>query len=97
VPDLNAGTASLAYAAINPVIGLGTFLAQEFLRKPLMEASTREFTISGGWADPHVVQVERKSDARVPDLNPPAAPLPGSAPAGLPSPGVAASDAMLTP
>jgi len=28
VPEINAGTASLAYAAINPAIGLGTFLAQ---------------------------------------------------------------------
>ena len=36
VPEINAGTASLAYAAINPAIGLGTFLAQNFLRKPLI-------------------------------------------------------------
>ena len=28
VPEINAGTASLAYAVINPAIGLGTFLAQ---------------------------------------------------------------------
>ena len=34
VPEINAGTASLAYAFINPAIGLGTFLAQYFLRKP---------------------------------------------------------------
>jgi uncharacterized protein YhdP len=27
VPEINAGTASLAYAFINPAIGLGTFLA----------------------------------------------------------------------
>ena len=36
VPEINAGTASLAYAVINPAIGLGTFLAQYFLRKPLI-------------------------------------------------------------
>ena len=28
VPEINAATASLAYAVINPAIGLGTFLAQ---------------------------------------------------------------------
>ncbi|MCU0773045.1 MAG: TIGR02099 family protein [Ideonella sp.] len=59
VPEINAGTASLAYATINPAIGLGTFLAQVFLRKPLAEAGTREFRISGSWADPKVERVER--------------------------------------
>jgi len=60
VPEINAGTAALAYAVINPAIGLGAFLAQTILRKPLMEASTREFHVSGPWADPKVEQVQRK-------------------------------------
>ncbi|HEY9065000.1 MAG TPA: YhdP family protein [Burkholderiaceae bacterium] len=60
VPEINAGTAALAYAVINPAIGLGAFLAQTILRKPLMEASTREFHVSGSWADPKVEQVHRK-------------------------------------
>ena len=59
VPEINAGTASLAYAVINPAVGLGTFLAQYFLRKPLMAASTREFHITGPWDDPKVERVER--------------------------------------
>ena len=59
VPEINAGTASLAYAVINPAIGLGTFLAQYFLRKPLMAASTREFRVTGPWDDPKVERVER--------------------------------------
>lgn len=61
VPEVNAGTASLAYAAINPVVGLGTFLAQWLMRKPLMEASTKEFQITGGWSSPQVVSVPHKS------------------------------------
>lgn len=60
VPEINAGTASLAYAAINPAVGLGTFLAQIFLRRPLTEAGTREFHVSGPWADPKVERIERK-------------------------------------
>jgi uncharacterized protein (TIGR02099 family) len=60
VPELNAGAASLAYAAINPVIGIGTFLAQLFLRNPIAEAGTREFHVVGSWADPKVEQVEHK-------------------------------------
>jgi uncharacterized protein (TIGR02099 family) len=59
VPEINAGTASLAYAAINPAIGLGTFIAQVLLRKAVVEASTREFTIKGSWADPQVEQVKK--------------------------------------
>ena len=57
VPEINAGTASLIATAINPAIGLGTFLAQFLLRQPLQKAATQEFRISGGWADP---QVEKK-------------------------------------
>ena len=60
VPEINAGTASLAYAAINPAVGLGTFLAQMFLRKPLTQAGTREFLVTGSWDDPKVERVQRK-------------------------------------
>jgi len=35
VPEINAGTASLVSAAINPAVGLGSFLAQFLLRQPL--------------------------------------------------------------
>src|SRR5450830_1666771 len=56
VPEVNAGTASLVATAINPAIGLGTFLAQLFLRKPLMEAATQEFHIDGTWTDPRIVR-----------------------------------------
>jgi uncharacterized protein YhdP len=68
VPEINAGTASLAYAAINPAVGLGTFLAQLLLRKPLMAAGTREFRVSGSWADPKVERIERALGAPLPDL-----------------------------
>jgi uncharacterized protein (TIGR02099 family) len=73
VPQLDAGTAALAYAAINPAIGLGAFVAQYFLRKPLMQASTREFRVMGSWADPKVERVERKIGEPVPDMEGPAA------------------------
>ena len=60
VPEINAGTASLAYAAINPAIGLGTFVAQWLLRRPLIAANTREFHVSGSWDDPKIDRIERK-------------------------------------
>jgi uncharacterized protein (TIGR02099 family) len=61
VPEINAGTASLVATAINPAIGLGTFLAQLILRRPLIEAATQEFHVVGSWADPQMQRVKRNS------------------------------------
>ncbi|MCP5263517.1 MAG: TIGR02099 family protein [Rhodoferax sp.] len=63
VPEINAGTASLIAAAINPAVGLGSFLAQFVLRKPLMEAATQEFHIDGSWVEPRIQRVGGKSSA----------------------------------
>jgi uncharacterized protein (TIGR02099 family) len=62
VPEINAGTASLIASVINPAIGIGTFLAQMFLRRPLTEAATQEFHIDGAWADPKITKVPRKTN-----------------------------------
>ncbi|MFC5519785.1 YhdP family protein [Polaromonas jejuensis] len=61
VPEINAGTASLIATVINPAIGLGSFLAQMFLRRPLMQAATQEFQIDGTWSDPKITKVSRKA------------------------------------
>jgi uncharacterized protein YhdP len=60
VPEINAGTASLIASVINPAVGISTFLAQLFFRKPLMEAATQEFHIDGSWTDPNISKIERK-------------------------------------
>lgn len=60
VPEINAGTASLVATVINPAIGLGSFLAQMFLRQPLMKAATQEFHVDGTWTDPRVTRVNRQ-------------------------------------
>ncbi len=59
VPEINAGTASLIASAINPAVGLGSFLAQFLLRQPLQSATTQEFHITGSWADPQVEKIQR--------------------------------------
>jgi uncharacterized protein YhdP len=64
VPEINAGTASLIATVINPAVGLGTFLAQMFLRRPLMEAATQEFHIDGTWADPKITRIDRRAQAQ---------------------------------
>jgi uncharacterized protein YhdP len=60
VPEINVAGASLIYSAINPVVGLTTFLANLLLRGPLVNANTQEFSIDGSWTDPHITKVERK-------------------------------------
>ncbi|WP_395822856.1 YhdP family protein [Collimonas sp.] len=71
LPEINAGTASVVALAINPVVGIGAFLAQLFLRDPLMKAFTFEYNINGAWNDPVVTRLERKSEApaATPDLS----------------------------
>ncbi len=60
VPEINAGTAALVATAINPAIGLGTFLAQMVLSRPLIAATTQEFQIDGTWADPKITKIPRR-------------------------------------
>jgi uncharacterized protein YhdP len=69
VPEINAGTASLIASVINPAIGLGTFLAQLILRRPLIESATQEFRIDGSWLDPKVTRVARRLEGAG-DTNP---------------------------
>jgi uncharacterized protein (TIGR02099 family) len=61
IPEVNLGTASLVALAINPVVGVGTFLAQLFLRNPLMKQLTFEYNIDGSWADPVVTKLAKHS------------------------------------
>ncbi len=79
VPEVSAGGASLAYAAINPAVALGAFLAQLILSRPVAAASTREFHITGTWDDPKVEKVDKVEPAA-----PAAAAKAGSAGASAP-------------
>ena len=69
VPEIDAGTAALATALINPAIGLGAFVAQLVLKQPLIQAATREFEITGRWENPEIVPV--KASAPVPAASSP--------------------------
>jgi uncharacterized protein (TIGR02099 family) len=62
VPEINAGTASLIAAWINPAVGLTTFLAQAILRRPAIAAATQEYHVTGSWAQPQVEKVDRQKE-----------------------------------
>lgn len=63
VPEIDAGTAALVATAINPAIGLGTFLAQLVLKRPLIQANTQEFHVGGSWDNPTVRKLDRPSQS----------------------------------
>ena len=83
VPEINAGTAALVATAINPAIGLGTFLAQMVLSKPLIAATTQQFRVDGSWVDPRVTRLPRAQQPEA-QATPPASGLPSILPS-LPS------------
>jgi uncharacterized protein (TIGR02099 family) len=59
IPEFNLGTGPLVYAlAVNPVIGLGSYLAQLFLRAPVMKALTYHMQVTGPWKSPNVVKLD---------------------------------------
>ena len=69
LPQLNAGGASVvAGLAINPVVGLTSYLAQRLLSSPLSKASIQEFNIDGSWSEPRVTRV---NGAATPAAGPP--------------------------
>jgi uncharacterized protein YhdP len=67
IPDYNLGAASAVYAlAVNPAIGVGTFLAQLFLREPIARALTMEYRVTGPWKAPVYTRLDKKGEAKAP-------------------------------
>jgi uncharacterized protein (TIGR02099 family) len=62
IPEFNLGTGPLVYAlAVNPVIGIGSFLAQLFLRAPVMKALTYHMQVTGPWKSPNVTKLDNQA------------------------------------
>ena len=66
IPEFNLGTGPLMYGlAVNPVIGLGSFLAQWVLRAPVMKALTYQMVVAGPWRAPVVTKLDEKPEVPV--------------------------------
>jgi len=64
IPEFNLGTGPLVYGlAVNPVIGLGSYLAQLFLRAPVMKALTYHMRVTGPWKSPTIVKIDNPPPA----------------------------------
>jgi uncharacterized protein YhdP len=75
VPKIDAGGASVVAAvAVNPLVGLGTFIAQRLLSRPLVKSNTQSFHIDGSWSEPRVTRLAAADSAS------PAAPTPATQP-----------------
>ena len=61
VPVLSASSAALAATAINPVLGLGTFVAQLVLSNSLAQALSIEYAVTGSWAAPQIRKIKDRS------------------------------------
>ncbi len=59
LPEIDASTAALAVGVVNPVIGLGTFLAQLVLKDPLSKAFALQYDVTGSWTDPQIARRSR--------------------------------------
>ena len=67
IPEFNLGTGPLVYGlAVNPVIGLGGFLAQMFLRAPVMKALTYHMQVTGPWKSPNIVKLDNPAAREAP-------------------------------
>jgi uncharacterized protein YhdP len=47
-------------------VGLGSFLAQLFLRNPISQALTQEYVVTGPWKDPVVKKSTSKRKIDIP-------------------------------
>ncbi len=67
LPEIDASTAALAVGVVNPVIGLGTFLAQLLLKDPLSKAFALQYDVTGSWTDPKIARRSRITPTQSPE------------------------------
>jgi uncharacterized protein (TIGR02099 family) len=71
IPEFNLGNGALVYGlAVNPVIGLGSFLAQLFLRAPMMKALTYQLQVTGPWKSPTITRLDNNAANAKPPAKP---------------------------
>jgi uncharacterized protein YhdP len=70
LPDVNATSASLALAVVNPAVGLGSLVAQLVLKDPLSKLFSVEFEVQGSWTDPQIRKLERTPVSATPTTSP---------------------------
>ena len=60
VPNFNAGSASLAYTFINPIIGLSTMVGQFLIADEVSKLFQLDYLVQGTWANPQIIALDNK-------------------------------------
>ena len=64
LPDISLGGASLALAVANPLLGVGSFIAQLALQNPLSELLSTEYMITGSLDEPIITKLGEDETAK---------------------------------
>ena len=62
VPNFNAGSASLAYTFINPIIGLSTMVGQFLIADEVSKLFQLDYLVQGTWANPQIIALDNKGN-----------------------------------
>jgi uncharacterized protein YhdP len=60
VPNFNAGSASLAYTFINPIIGISTMVGQYLIADEVSKLFQLDYLVQGTWANPQIIALDSK-------------------------------------
>lgn len=60
LPKIDLSAAALLTSTINPIIGIGSYLAQWIISKPLSRMARQVLSITGTWDDPKVQKLKGK-------------------------------------
>ncbi|HAW44942.1 MAG TPA: hypothetical protein DCW60_01135, partial [Sutterella sp.] len=56
LPEVSFSSPTLALGLVNPVLGVGTFLAQLALSSPLSQALSRSYELTGTFTNPELTE-----------------------------------------
>ena len=60
LPNLNAGSASVAYSFINPIVGLSTLVGQYLFADEVSKLFQLDYLVQGTWDAPQVIVLDKK-------------------------------------
>lgn len=60
VPNFNAGSASLAYTFVNPIIGLSTMVGQYLIADEVSKLFQLDYLVQGTWSSPQIIALDNK-------------------------------------
>ncbi len=57
-PAINVGSAVVAAAIVNPILGIGSYLAQQVLSASVSRTLAAQYSVSGSWNNPRIERID---------------------------------------